>query len=150
MSDNQDLDLAIRHYVFHHFALETRPPSVAETAKAFDLTDEQVKAVYERLHQNHFFFLEPGTTNIRMANPFAAIPTQFSVKVGQKTYWANCAWDMLGIPAALQKDATITAQYEDNLERVVLEVKNGQLHHDGGRVHFALPARQWYDDLILT
>jgi hypothetical protein len=153
MSDKEllrDLDLAIRHFVYHHFALETRPPSVVETAEAFGLAEEQARAAYERLDHNHFFFLDPGTTNIRMANPFSAIPAQFTVRVGQKSYWANCAWDMLGIPAALQEDATITAEYEDTLETVVMEVKDGQVVHGGGLVHFPLPARQWYDDLILT
>jgi hypothetical protein len=102
------------------------------------------------LNQNHFFFLDPGTTNIRMANPFSAIPTQFTVQVAQKSYWANCAWDMLGIPAAMREDATIRAIYEDTQETTVITVKDGQFHHNGGLVHFPLPARQWYDDLILT
>ncbi|MHA1938090.1 MAG: hypothetical protein ACW97O_07745 [Candidatus Thorarchaeota archaeon] len=33
MSDDdviQELDLAIRHFVYKHFVIETRPPSIAE------------------------------------------------------------------------------------------------------------------------
>ena len=63
MSDHnvmQDLDLVVRHFVYQHFALETRPPSVVETAKELDLAEEFAKTVYKILHENHFFFLEPG------------------------------------------------------------------------------------------
>lgn len=146
----QDLDLTIRHFVYKHFVLEARPPSIVETAQAFDLTEAQVKVLYERLHQNHFLFLDPGTTNIRMANPFSAIPTKFKVQVNQKSYWANCAWDMLGIPAALNNDAIIEAIFEDTQETVVITVVDGQVQHKGGAIHFPLPVRHWYDDLVLT
>lgn len=143
-------DLAIRHFVYEHFVDHTSPPSVEETAQAFDLTIDEAKAVYDRLHQNHFFFLEPGTTDIRMANPLSAVPTKFKVHLGGKSYWANCAWDMLGIPAMLQAEATIEAIFEDTQETAVITVKDDQIHHAGGVVHFPLPVRQWYDDLILT
>lgn len=145
-----DLDLAIRYFVYQHFVREARPPAVLETAQEFDLTEAQAKVAYQRLHHNHFFFLEPGTTNIRMANPFSALPTKFKVQVGQTSYWANCAWDMLGIPAALQADATITARFEDSQEMVEMTVKHDKVQHKCGVVHFPLPVRQWYDDLILT
>lgn len=146
----QKLDQEIRHYVYGHFVRETRPPSVLEMAEAFDLTEEQAKAIFQRLHDNHFFFLDPGTTNIRMANPFSAVPTNFKVHAGQKTYWSNCAWDMLGIPAALEKDVVIEAVFTDTQEPVIMTVEDGRVNHDEGVVHFPLPAIQWYDDLILT
>jgi hypothetical protein len=146
----QDLDLSIRYFVYKHFVDETRPPAIVEAAKAFDLTEEEAKSAYKRLHQRHFFFLDPGTTNIRMANPLSAIPTKFKVRVGDKSYWANCAWDMLGVPAMLKSDATIEATFEDTQEKVVIAVSAGQVQHTGGVVHFPLPFRQWYDDLILT
>ena len=143
-------DLAIRHFVYRYFVDHTRPPSVGETAQTFGLTEAEVEAAYDRLHQNYFFFLEPGTTNIRMANPLSAIPTKFKVHLGGKSYWANCAWDMLGIPAMLQAEATIEAVFENTGKPVLITVKAGQVRHDGGVVHFPLPVRQWYDDLILT
>jgi hypothetical protein len=33
---------------------------------------------------------------------------------------------------------------------VALAVEGGRLHHAGEVVHFALPFRRWYDDLVLT
>jgi hypothetical protein len=149
-SDPKALDLRIRHFVYEHFVRQARPPSVAETAAQFNLPEAEARNCYQRLHDNHFFFLEPGTASIRMANPFSAIPTKFKVQVGPMAYWANCAWDMLGIPAALQQDAVIEAKYEDTGETAVITVKNGHVQHNGGVIHFPLPVRQWYDNLILT
>ena len=120
MSDSDPVfnqDLAVRTFVYQHFVQTARPPTVAETAVHFNLPETTIKKSYQRLHDNHFFFLEPGTLDIRMANPFSALPTKFRVQVGQVAYWANCAWDMLGIPAALHQDAVIEAGYEDGGER---------------------------------
>ncbi|MEZ4592210.1 MAG: organomercurial lyase [Chloroflexota bacterium] len=104
MSDNDPVsnhDLAVRTFVYQQFGQTARPPTVMETAVHFHLPPHEIEKSYQRLHDNHFFFLEPGTLDVRMANPFSALPTQFRVQVGPMAYWANCAWDMLGIPAAL-------------------------------------------------
>ena len=154
MSENdplQENDLPIRHFVYAHFVDHVRPPTIQETAVAFALTKHEVKAVYKRLNDNHFFFLDPGTSNIRMANPFSAIATNFTVEIEKKTYWANCAWDMLGIPAAINKNAVINAQLTDSQETTTIRVQGEQIISEDGRViHFPLPVSQWYDDLILT
>ncbi|MBK8903410.1 MAG: hypothetical protein IPM53_19665 [Anaerolineaceae bacterium] len=153
MSDpslSSDHDLAVRTFVYQQFVQTARPPTVAETAVQFKLPVAEMQNIYQRLHERHFFFLEPGTFSIRMANPFSAIPTKFKVQVGSMAYWANCAWDMLGIPAALHQDAVIEAKYEDREETAVITITNGQVQYSGGVIHFPLPVRQWYDDLILT
>ena len=64
-----DSDLAIRHFVFQHFVRKSRPPTIAETANVFGLSEEQTIEAFKRLHDLHFFFLEPGQVRIRMANP---------------------------------------------------------------------------------
>jgi hypothetical protein len=37
-----------------------------------------------------------------MANPFSAVPTPFLVRSGDRSWYGNCIWDALGIPAMLQ------------------------------------------------
>ncbi len=95
-------------------------------------------------------FLEPNGDEIRMANPFSAIPTGFRVRSGQKEWWANCAWDSVGIAAALGIDVQITASYPDVQQSVELQVEDGIIDGKGHQVYFPLPCRQWYDDLIFT
>jgi hypothetical protein len=113
----------------------TRPPSVEDTARHFNISTEEASELYRQLHHRHAIFLVPETLTVRMANPFSAIPTAFKVQANGKTYYASCAWDMLGIPAALHTDAIIEAvcTESNDAEAVQLEIKDGQItinHHN--------------------
>lgn len=140
----------VRYFVYSHFADTTRPPSVEETAAHFDIKIEEAGELYKELHNRHSFFLEPNTLTIRMANPFSGIPTDFKVHANGTTYYANCAWDMLGIPAALHCDALIDAVFTESNEAIQLKVKDGKVTNGELVVHFPLAFSRWYDDLIFT
>jgi hypothetical protein len=140
----------IRHFVYQHFADTTHPPSVDETAVHFNISNEEASDNYKELHNRHAFFLEPETMSIRMANPFSGIPTDFKVHANGKTYYANCAWDMLGIPAALHTDAIIEAICTESNDAIQLEIKDGQITNNQLLVHFPIPFSHWYDDLVFT
>jgi hypothetical protein len=124
---NDNLLWQIRYFVYTHFADTTLPPSVDVTAAHFNISIEEAGEYHQELHNRHAFFLEPETLTIRMANPFSGIPTDFKVHADGKTYYANCAWDMLGIPAALHTDAVIEAVCTESNELVQIEIKNGQI-----------------------
>jgi hypothetical protein len=123
---------------------------VEETAKHFNIGLEEAGALYKELHSHHAFFLEPETLTIRMANPFSGIPTDFRVYANGKTYYANCAWDMLGIPAALQSDAVIEAVCTESNDVVRLDIRDGKVSNGDLLVHFPLSFARWYDDLVFT
>ena len=149
----------IRHFVYAHFADATHPPSLDETATHFNISTEEAREYYKELHNRHAFFLEPETLTIRMANPFSGIPTDFKVHANGKTYYANCAWDMLGIPVALHTNAVIEADCAESNETVQLEIRDGQIMKSRSEakwtnydllIHFSLPFARWYDDLVFT
>jgi len=157
MDDTESLLWQVRAFVYNHFADTTLPPTVDETAQHFNINIAEASALYKELHNRHAFFLEPETLTVRMANPFSGIQTDFKVHANGKTYYANCAWDMLGIPAALHTDAVIEAVCTESNELVRLEVNNGQITNyraasprDDLLVHFPLPFDRWYDDLVFT
>jgi len=150
MNDNDSLLWQVRHFVYNHFAGTTHPPSVEETAHHFNISVEEASALYKELHNRHAFFLEPDTLTVRMANPFSAIPTDFRVHANGKTYFANCAWDMLGIPASLHCDAIIEAVCTESNETVQLEIRDRQITNSELLVYFPLPFTRWYDDLVFT
>jgi hypothetical protein len=143
------------------------------TAAHFNISTEEAGEYYKELHNRHAFFLDLETLTIRMANPFSGIPTDFKVHANGKTYYANCAWDMLGIPAALHTDAVIEAKFTESNETVKLENQDGHdtLSDSEGSlprqtetlrsqrtlpqsdmllIHFPLPFSHWYDDLVFT
>src|SRR6185436_956783 len=124
---NDSLLWQVRHFVYNHFADTTFPPNVDETAAHFSITVEEAGEYYRELHNRHAFFLEPETLTVRMAWPFSAVPTIFKVRANGKTYYANCAWDMLGIPVLLQSDALLEGICTESNEAVQLEIKNGQI-----------------------
>ena len=140
----------VRHFVYNHFADTTHPPSIDETASHFNISTEKASEYYKELHNRHAFFLEPDTLAIRMANPFSGIPTDFKVHANGKTYFANCAWDMLGIPAALHADAVIEAKFTESNELITIEIEDGKVINGELLVHFPLPFSRWYDDLVFT
>ena len=158
---NETILWQVRYFVYNHFADTTHPPSVDVTAQHFNISPAEASEFYKELNNRHAFFLEPGTLTVRMAWPFSAIPTDFKVHANGKTYYANCAWDMLGIPAALYTDAVIEAVCTESNDAVQLEIKNGNIALaavPGGEdtnlisllVHFPLPFSRWYDDLVFT
>jgi len=145
-----DQDWRIRLYIYQFFVAHGRPPSHDEAAQHFRLTPDEARAAYHRLHDQHTLFLEPGADAVRMANPLSAVPTDFRVYVGDMAYWANCAWDSLGIPAMLGADARIQAVLAHSGEAVRYAVTNGTLQAEPFLVHFPLPFARWYDDLVHT
>jgi hypothetical protein len=122
-----EFDLTIRHQLYQFFAENGRAPAYSELAAKLHIEEESVRISFHKLHERHMIFLEPGTDTVRMANPFSAIPTPFKVKSGVQTWWANCAWDSLGIAAALNTDVTIEAHYPEAQEAVELQVKHGKV-----------------------
>ena len=147
---NESLLWQVRAFVYQQFADTTYPPSVDETVDLFEIEFEEAVELYKELHNRHALFLEPETLTIRMANPFSGISTDFRAHANGRTYYANCAWDMLGIPAALHCDAVIEAICTESNKTVRLEVKNSQITDYDLLVHFPLPFARWYDDLVFT
>ncbi|WIG59901.1 MAG: hypothetical protein OJF49_002649 [Ktedonobacterales bacterium] len=147
----EERDWTVRALVYTFIAQHERPPTVGEAAAALNVTHDRVALAFQRLNRRHAVFLEPGAQTIRMAHPFSAIPTSFWVRANGHSYWANCAWDMLGIPAALHTDAEIEARVADTQHTgVTLDVIQNRVHGHGEVVHFPLPFHQWYDDLVFT
>jgi len=140
----------IRAFVYQYLAETTRPPRLDETASQFGLTHEEAASAYEELHQRHALHLKPGTHEILMANPFSGVETPFKVRASGLTYFANCAWDSLGIPAALHTDAEIEAACAQSGEPIQISVTDEQVRHSDALVHFLIPFREWYDDLVST
>jgi hypothetical protein len=82
--------------------------------------------------------------NVWMAHPFAAHHDGARVDSGDRTWWGNCAWDGLGIVAALGlEEATITAQ------DIELQISDGEVEGDAA-FHVLVPARHWWDDIGFT
>ena len=148
--DSGAFDWTVRSAIYAAILERGLPPSAAEAAATLGVRANRVRDAYQRLNARHAIFLTPGTDDIRMAHPFSGVPTAFRVEVGDRGYWANCAWDALGIPAALHADGRIEARLGGSGELIRLAVAGDRVTGWDGIVHFARPFRHWYDDLIET
>lgn len=125
-------------------------PSVAETARALVALPADVEAAYHALAERHMIVLRPASDTVWMAMPFSNMQTPFTVISGGRAYYAPCAWDAFGVPALLGADARIFTTCADCGGALERKVSNGTLTETRGVVHFALPARRWWDDVGFT
>ena len=146
-----ELDLRIRNEVYGSFVRPGTAPTAADVAAALGLETGEVEAAFRRLHDAHALVLAPGTTELRMLNPFSVVETPHRVQADGRTWYANCAWDALGIPAAFHGDGLVWSECPDCGDRLELEVRDGELVRGVDLlVHFVVPARRWWDDIAFT
>lgn len=146
--DAQAID--VRNLTYGMFVEFGRAPTAEEVAKTTGLSSADVEAVWRELHRAHALVLNAATTEIRMANPFSAVPTAYRVEAAGRWWYGNCAWDALGICAALHADGRIESSCPDCGEPITLEVRDQR--PDGERLlfHCLVPAAHWWDDIVFT
>ena len=144
------LDRSVRQYIYEHFVDQERPPTAGETATALQLPVSEVEAALKRLHESHVLVLEPDRPEIRFAQPFCAVPTRYQVLAKGHSWWGTCAWDALGIPAALKADAEIVATCPDCEGPITIRVQAGYVVGSAEIIHFAVPANRWWEGIFFT
>ncbi|GAC1647340.1 MAG: hypothetical protein NVS4B3_01240 [Gemmatimonadaceae bacterium] len=147
-----DFDARVKQAIYQHIVDTTRVPRVAEVGVRISATKVEVAAAYRRLNGSHVLVLKPDEVTILMASPFSGIPTQHVVRVGEKEYFANCAWDALGIPAALHASAEVFSRCEQTREPLHLTVDGSGPTPESSAclAHFAVPTAQWRKDIRFT
>jgi hypothetical protein len=133
-------DLELRNRIYSRFVEHGRAPSRAEIGDDAGL---------RRLHDAHALVLDPETGEILMANPFSAVPTPYRVDAARGSWYANCAWDSFGIPAALHTDGHVSTTCGDCGDPIEIDLRDGPAPSDHV-FHVVVPARQWWEDIVFT
>jgi hypothetical protein len=151
------LDSAVRLAVYRHFVEHCVAPSVTDLARATGAPAPDVEGALRRLAEGRALVLRPRTSDIWMAMPFSADPTEFRVESAAGGWWANCAWDALGLAAMLGAASRITTRCPDCGKGMSLAVhphdSEAPLRVDAAGepiVHFLVPAARWWDDIGFT
>ena len=145
-----DFDTNVRQAVYQHFARTGQAPVLAQVAAELACVEDDVRAGYARLRANRVLLLEPDGETIRMAPPFSGVATPHTVEVGRRTYFANCAWDALGIPAALHQEAVVHSSCGQSGAPLHLPVGPGGPEPSQWLFHCQVPAARWWADLVFT
>src|SRR5256885_9018954 len=104
------LDTALWRFTYEAVVRTSRGPSLREAGEALRASEADVRAAYQRLGEGHAILLDASGAGLWRIAPFSAVPTDFAVEAGGRTYFANCAWDALGICAALHADGMVRAR----------------------------------------
>jgi hypothetical protein len=145
-----EFDIQVKLAIYNHFAATGHAPSHAEVAKRIDSDVERVLESYQRLRAQRLLVLEGDGSSIRMAPPFSGVPTQHIVEADGIEYFANCAWDALGIPAALHKPAIVHSRCAQSGEPFHLKMNLEGPESSDWLFHCLVPAAKWWADIVFT
>jgi hypothetical protein len=145
-----DLTIQLKQFIYRQFAETARGPSPEEAARHVGKDVEGVLDLYRQLRAQRLLVLEADAASIRMAPPFSGVPTQHQVEAGGLRYFANCAWDALGIPAAFHLAATVHSRCEQSREPLHLQVGLDGPEPSDWLFHCLVPASKWWDDIVFT
>ena len=147
-SASQDTDVKVAIYALT--AERGMPPSHADVAQRLGAAPAEVREAFRRLAGRRLLLLARDGETIRMAPPFSGVPTQHLVTAGGVSYFANCAWDALGIPAALGKPAVVDSRCEQSKQPFHLQITPSGPEASDWLFHCAVPAAHWWDDIAFT
>ena len=145
-----DIDLRVKLAIYRWFAEKGGRPSPEDVAVRAGAAVPDVLAAYARLRAQRLLVLEPDGGSIRMAPPFSGVPTQHIVESDGVRYYANCAWDALGVLAALRRPGTVLSRCEQSGEPLRLEVGIDGPRASDWLFHCLVPAAHWWDDIVYT
>jgi hypothetical protein len=125
-------DIELRNRIYREYVESGQPPAADELG-------------LRRLHDAHALVLNPATAEIRML-----VPTAHRVNAGGRWWYANCAWDALGICAALHVDGRVETSCPDCGGPIAVELAAEEPDDPYLLFHCLVPAARWWDDIVFT
>ena len=149
----------LRVFVYDTIASRGRPPASTEIGAHFGITPDDARIAVADARLGKTMFPDPNTGEISIAGPVAGAPTPYRVQANGVTWFANSAWDMLGVAAMFMNEVTIETRCTccGAPVKMVLDPLSFPAFHfpkappdQNLVVHFQMPARQWQDDIAAT
>jgi hypothetical protein len=142
--------VSLRHFVYDEMLSNGLPPSAAAIGAHFGIGADEVKGELAALKLGKTILVHPKTGEIWMAGPFASSVTPYRIVGPRQSWWANCAWDMLGVALIVNEHVQLVASCCDCGESLTLDASPARGIASDWLVHFLVPARRWYDDIGFT
>ena len=139
------------HYTILRYIIDTGyAPDVTTLSGLLRSSDEAIIQGLFALQEYHGVVLHPNSPKIWVIHPFSLAPTNFLVKSETGTWWGNCAWCSLGIAALLNEDVTISTRIAAYDKQVTIHIKDGTLREKDLYIHFPVPMKNAWDNVIYT
>lgn len=146
LMNNSSLHETIISFFLNH----QRPPTTIEIASRFQCDEAEARRALRALADYHGVVLHPNSDEIWVAHPFSAAPTTCVVKAGNRKWWGNCAWCSLGVVQLAGGTATVETRIGAIGDHVTTRFEDGKLIDTDFVVHFPIPMRQAWDNVIYT
>jgi Alkylmercury lyase len=146
---SESLIRAVRLAIYRAVEATGHAPAAADVARARGLDVASVEETYRALADARIIVLQPDSVEVKWAPPFSLVPTAFRARAGRSSWYAPCAWDAFGIPAALDRDARLEAACAWSGEAIPCGVEHGRAYGNGV-VHLLVPAARFWDDIVYT
>lgn len=145
------LNNALLHYTILKEIIEKGiAPEVKDLVQLLDEEETTVIQGLYDLQDYHGVVLHPHKTKIWVIHPFSLAPTNFYVQSKHGEWWGNCAWCSLGIAALLKEDLKITTLVGGETQQAVIHIQDGHIQDTQYYVHFPIPMKRAWDNVIYT
>lgn len=139
----------VHQAIVRSFLEQGRPPAADELPARLDRPRDHVETALRALEAAHGVVLHPATLDVWIAHPFSASPAAVWVAAGDgRGWWAPCLWCAAGIVALGARDATFHTRLGGEARDVHIEIRDGRLASGDLAVHFALPVRRAWDNVV--
>lgn len=142
---------ALHSAILRHLVERGYAPRRAWLGERFGVSDAVMRDSLRRLAEYHGVVLHPHEEEVWVAHPFATAATPFVVRRGEQRWWGNCAWCSLGIAALLGGEGVvIETRLGGDGEVVRIEVEGGRVKQEEWWVHFPVPMRRAWENVVWT
>src|SRR6266498_66379 len=143
-----DFDTAVRLALYGEFVRTGSPPLAEKIAEYMHAPLADIRAALERLAAGKAIVLQPVSREVLMANPLSAVPTAFRMRTQDRSFFASCVWEGLGIVAMLGGDSVLDTSCACCGEAMTLQSRGGQILPAAGVIHFAIPAKRCWENIV--
>lgn len=141
---------SLHHALIEHVIERGFAPDSGELADRLDAFVNEVEQGLRSLQEYHGVVLHPGSSRVWVVHPFSMAPTNFLVRAGDDDWWAPCAWCALGAAALLGRDVDIITTLGAAGDQVTVSVRDGRLQGRGFVVHFPIPMRRVWENVVYS
>ena len=141
---------SLHHFIITSFLNDQRPPTVSEIAIRFEIDTTTARQALQSLAEYHGVVLHPTSDEVWVSHPFSAAPTTCVVTSGNRKWWGNCAWCSLGVMHLVGGTSMLETRTGAIGDKVTVTVRDGQLLDTDFVIHFPVPMRNAWDNVIYT
>src|SRR6266849_7527705 len=151
MTDADD-DREVRIAIARSIKTRGKIPTIAAVAADMGKDIATVDASFARMIEARVFIPKKDSHEIYAYDPFCVGPTDFFVTAAGRVWFGICAWDALGIPAALGEAGVVETHCADCNESLVVDVDaDGATEVQTWTVmQVGVPARDFWKDIYFT